>query len=240
GPQGGSATQYFIGEFNGQKFMPQDTVTRWIDHGADNYAGVTWSDIPASDGRRLFLGWMSNWQYGQVVPSEAWRSAMTLPREITLMKKKNAYELKFAPVRELNDLEDNSQRYNGSAKIDHPLFRISFDLTESSGTFSLTLSNDKNEKVVISADKGVLSFDRRTSGETSFSDDFPAIHNVNLPDVQVKRLDVFVDLSSVEVFVNDGECVLTEIVFPTMPYNEVRLEKRDPQFSVSSLSPIWK
>src|SRR5688572_16694475 len=183
GPQGGSATQYFVGEFNGQKFMPQDTVTRWIDHGADNYAGVTWSDVPASDGRRLFLGWMSNWQYGQAVPSKTWRSAMTLPREVTLIKKKNAYELKFAPVRELSKIEGNSQRFSGSTKMDYPLFKISFDVTESARTFSLTLSNDKHEKVVVSADEGVLSFDRRASGETSFSDDFPEIHKVNTPDV---------------------------------------------------------
>jgi fructan beta-fructosidase len=69
GPQGGSATQYFVGDFDGRKFIPQDTTTRWIDDGPDNYAGVTWSDVPKSDGRRLFLGWMSNWNYGQVVPT---------------------------------------------------------------------------------------------------------------------------------------------------------------------------
>ena len=70
-------------------------MTRWIDYGADNYAGVTWSDIPASDGRRLFIGWMSNWQYANVVPSEAWRSATTLPREVVLNRKNEIYELKF-------------------------------------------------------------------------------------------------------------------------------------------------
>ncbi|MDH5381668.1 MAG: glycoside hydrolase family 32 protein, partial [Cyclobacteriaceae bacterium] len=71
GPQGGSATQYFIGNFDGKTFTPMDSITRWVDHGADNYAGVTWSDIPKSDGRRLFMGWMSNWQYANVVPTYA-------------------------------------------------------------------------------------------------------------------------------------------------------------------------
>jgi fructan beta-fructosidase len=87
GPQGGSATQYFIGNFNGTSFSSQDSVTRWIDYGADNYAGVTWSDIPKEDGRRLFIGWMSNWQYARLVPTKSWRSAMTLPREVVLINR---------------------------------------------------------------------------------------------------------------------------------------------------------
>ena len=86
GPQGGSATQYFVGDFDGKTFTPNHDKIKWIDYGADNYAGVTFSDIPAEDGRRLFIGWMSNWQYAQVVPTYTWRSAMTIPRELTLKK----------------------------------------------------------------------------------------------------------------------------------------------------------
>ena len=239
GPQGGSATQYFIGDFDGQQFTPQDTVTRWIDMGADNYAGVTWSDVPASDGRRLFLGWMSNWQYGQVVPTDGWRSAMTLPREITLLKKSDAYTLKFSPARELKGLEGTARDFTGSVNVDYTLFKIAVDVSDLSGSFSLTLLNNKNEKVIISFDEQRLSFDRRASGLTSFNADFPAIHHASLEDLEIKKLDVYVDVASIEVFINDGELVLTEIVFPTTPYDEVRVEKNDPEFSVVRLDSIW-
>ncbi|HEX5169028.1 MAG TPA: glycoside hydrolase family 32 protein [Cyclobacteriaceae bacterium] len=240
GPQGGSATQYFVGDFDGQKFIPQDTLTRWIDHGPDNYAGVTWSDIPPGDGRRLFLGWMSNWAYGQAVPTETWRSAMTLPREITLIKNKNTWELKFAPVRELKNIEGNPQHFADSTGLDNPLAKISFDVSDSSQSFTLTMSNNMSEKIIISLNQGVLSFDRRTSGVTSFSINFPAIHALNVSDIIVRTLDIYVDAASVEVFINGGERVLTEIVFPTAPYNTVHLVKVDPQFTVSSISSIWR
>lgn len=71
-------------------------------HGKDNYAGVTWNNIPDSDGRRLFIGWMSNWDYAQQVPTTTWRSSMTIPREIQLIKKGNDYSLINYPVREIN------------------------------------------------------------------------------------------------------------------------------------------
>ena len=87
GPNGGSATQYFVGDFDGSIFTPFSTDTKWIDYGTDNYAGVTWSN---SGNRKIFLGWMSNWQYANVVPTKAWRSAMTVPRELTLKKVDNS------------------------------------------------------------------------------------------------------------------------------------------------------
>ena len=108
GPNGGSATQYFIGDFDGRKFIPDSQYdseeATWLDHGRDNYAGVTWSDIPESDGRRLFIGWMSNWDYAQVVPTYQWRSAMTLPRELKLHSTDNGYRLTSHPVEELQTL----------------------------------------------------------------------------------------------------------------------------------------
>jgi fructan beta-fructosidase len=239
GPQGGSATQYFVGNFDGQKFTSQDTITRWIDYGPDNYAGVTWSDIPRSDGRRLFLGWMSNWQYAQVVPTEKWRSAMTLPREISLLRNVDVYELKFSPVRELKNLEGTPKNFNEDATLDNPLSKISFRV-DSSQSFVLTISNEKNEKVMMSLNAGVLSFDRRQSGLTSFNKDFPAIHTMTVADKYIETLDMYLDVASIEVFVNNGERVLTEIVFPTTPYNKVSLEQPDPRFAVSPLSSVWK
>lgn len=204
GPQLGSATQYFVGDFDGKQFTPQDTVTRWIDHGADNYAGVTWSDIPASDGRRLFLGWMSNWEYGQVVPTGVWRSAMTLPREVTLLQKNNLYELKFKPVKELVNIQNNTKSFSGNARLDDPLALISFNVENPGDSFTFTLSNDLNEEASVSVSNGVLSFDRRTSGVTSFNAAFPAVHKLTVSDVDIKKMDLYVDVASIEIFVNDA------------------------------------
>jgi fructan beta-fructosidase len=240
GPQGGSATQYFVGDFDGKNFTSQDTVTRWIDYGADNYAGVTWSDIPASDGRRLFIGWMSNWQYANVVPTEAWRSATTLPREITLHKKSDGYELKFKPVDEVSNIQGAPTAYTDSATVASPLFMIEFTLRDGTQEFSLTISNESDEKIVISSLGNTLSFDRTASGITTFNPVFAAIHNVDLKGVETKKVNVYVDMASVELFINDGERVLTEIVFPTKPFNKVRLDKKNPQFSISPISSIWK
>ena len=103
-PQGGSGTQYLIGEFDGKTFKPDDEIIRWIDYGADNYAGVTFSDIPKEDGRRIFIGWMSNWDYAQKVPTFSWRSAMTIPRELLLRKNSTGYFVQSKPVNELKSL----------------------------------------------------------------------------------------------------------------------------------------
>lgn len=240
GPQGGSATQYFVGDFDGQKFISQDTVTRWIDYGADNYAGVTWSDVPDNDGRRLFIGWMSNWQYANVVPTESWRSATTLPREITLTKEANEYELKFKPVAELEKIQWESKKVSGSAKLDHPLSLITFDLAEDEKAFFITLANEDNESTTITFQQGILSVDRKNSGLTNFSDVFPAIHKMDMGKMYVRKVSVYLDVASIEIFINDGERVMTEIIFPTVPYNLVKVEKGSPQFSVASISSIWK
>ena len=240
GPQGGSATQYFVGNFDGKNFMPQDTVTRWIDYGADNYAGVTWSDVPESDGRRLFIGWMSNWQYANEVPTQAWRSATTLPREVVLNKKSDSYEVRLSPVNELSAIQQEPVSFNGIATLENPLFLLEFDVADVSDEFSLALSNDQNEKVTMSFKQGILSFDRTNSGIVNFNKDFSAVHTVDLGGVATSKVKIYVDLASVEIFVNDGERIMTELVFPHKPYNQVKLDKKNPQFNVSAISSIWK
>ena len=101
GPNGGSGTQYFTGTFDGRRFTPFATDTRWIDYGPDNYAGVTWSN---TGNRKIFLGWMSNWQYATLVPTEKWRSAMTIPRDLALEKIGENYYVTSMPVPELETL----------------------------------------------------------------------------------------------------------------------------------------
>ncbi len=239
GPQGGSATQYFIGDFDGTTFTSQDEVTRWIDHGADNYAGVTWSDIPAKDGRRLFIGWMSNWQYANVVPTEKWRSATTLPREVSLFKTDYGYELKFSPVKELSNIIQKPKSHIGIAKLEHPQARIKFNLSSDERVFFLTLSNDRNERLVISLQQGMLVIDRSEAGIHQFSEKFPAMHSMDINILSDREIAIYLDRSSVEVFVNDGKRVMTDIVFPSAPFNRVQLEKKNSQFSINYITSIW-
>ena len=143
GPAGGSATQYFIGDFDGSTFSLDSTFATdvtpvngeersvWIDYGADNYAGVTWSDIPEHDGRRLFIGWMSNWAYSQVVPTTVWRSAMTLPREMRLEKRAGSYRISSKPVKELRGIADQPRDVSANISeglvLDDSLFAIDLE-----------------------------------------------------------------------------------------------------------------
>ena len=112
GAQGGSGTQYFTGSFDGHAFTPLDTATRWADYGPDNYAGVTWSN---TGDEKIFLGWMSNWQYGTKVPTVQWRSAMTIPRVLGLKKISDGYFTTMMPVEALEKLVIKTTSYNHDA-----------------------------------------------------------------------------------------------------------------------------
>ena len=238
GPNGGSATQYFVGQFDGNTFqpdpafLPQVTGTDsggqaravWIDHGKDNYAGVTFSDAP--DGRHIFIGWMSNWQYANVVPTETWRNAMTLPRDLHLTKHNNSYILRSQPVPELVMLRKDTTISVINSRED--LIPFGPDGLEADITFSeitddcgVTLSNGK-ENITIGIDysNGRLFVDRTNSGMSEFSSHFQGIHYAGIADLTKPiKMHLFIDRSSLEVFLNDGETVMTEIFFPTANYD---------------------
>ena len=164
-PNGGSGTQYFIGDFDGTAFKLDESFAEdvkngnsvWLDYGRDNYAGVTWSDIPKEDGRRLFIGWMSNWDYAQVVPTEKWRSAMTIPRELILKNTTNGFRLFSKPVEELKILRKDSFDISSTDfnqkldllekfKVEKPLLEIVLEVENIPELyFGIALSNSKNE-----------------------------------------------------------------------------------------------
>ena len=107
----GSRTQYFVGQFDGTTFINDnvDSTILWLDHGRDNYAGVSWSDL--QDGRRIYLGWMSNWRYANQVPTKEWRSAMTLPRELSLTAGEAGVRLIQKVVPEIDSIRKGSEVY---------------------------------------------------------------------------------------------------------------------------------
>lgn len=206
GPFGGSATQYFVGDWDGKTFKSDHRTTRWMDYGKDHYATVSFSGAP--DGRHVVMAWMSNWQYAQSVPTTQYRSGNSLPREIDLYEDAHG-ELRMGvrPAREVRQLGKR------------------FVLKPKKGkTANLEISNTAGDVVVITYDpqRQVLLFDRTASGRVEFSEDFPC--EVKMPvfarkgdNMSQLTIDVFVDNSSIEIFDADGRFALTNLVFPNEP-----------------------
>ncbi len=239
GPQGGSATQYFVGDFDGKVFTPDDTKTRWVDYGADNYAGVTFSNIPKKDGRTIFLGWMSNWQYAQDVPTEKWRSAMTIPRELNLIKQDTSYLLKSTPILEINDIIKISENNETS---EFPIYDSTYVITLNADNLrnvSVNLVNDAEEAYHFFVKDDKLISDRTQAGKNKFSNVFASVHEAPLNGIIPKKVQIFVDVSSIEIFINDGEIVMTELLFPTTPYNKINVYGKVNKFTVSPITSIW-
>ena len=240
GRNGGSATQYFIGEFDGKVFTNDTEEILWLDYGTDNYAGVTWSDIPKDDGRRLLIGWMSNWNYGQVVPTEKWRSAMTIPRQLKLIRNGDNIVVQSKPIDEIKSLETEEhvvEENTFSSKV--ATYSVLFSEI-GNDSIEVILSNKELEKITISYDEGILTIDRNKSGNFDFSDKFAGKYSSDKLSNRIKKLQIFVDVSSVEVFVNDGEIVMTELVFPTNPFTIISYSGMVGQFKVTYLNSIWK
>lgn len=232
---------------------PASESALWFDYGPDYYAAVSWSDIPKSDGRRLWLGWMSNWEYGQDVPTSPWRSAMSIPREVGLRQTADGIRLVQEPVRELQSLRDQhySFEHGDLAAADGWLVKnhirgdrleleVEFD-PQKAGMEGLKIFKGLNEETVIGINRelGTIYVDRTHSGKVDFNPKFPGVYSAPLssPDGRVK-LHIYVDACSLEVFVNDGEKVFTVLVFPSADSRGVELFGPKNNVRVTALN-IW-
>lgn len=232
--------------FSDQAARPKIEPAIWLDYGTDNYAGVTFSDAP--DNRHLFMGWMSNWQYANFVPTTTWRSAMTLPRELELIKTSQGLRLASQPVKELQKILASTQTKavlegKNNYQLDQVFnvapgqFKLSFTLVNANQAIDIILSADSGEQTILSLNplKGTLVLDRTKSGLIDFEADFASIQTSplqkNLTDYHV---DIWVDKASVEVFVNKGVSTMTSIVFPTQPYHKVSV-KALQQFTLKDI-----
>ncbi|MDQ1236149.1 fructan beta-fructosidase [Paenibacillus sp. SORGH_AS306] len=223
----GSRTQYFIGDFDGTTFTPDASSykVRWLDYGRDHYAGVCWSDIPAEDGRRICIGWMSNWKYANLTPTELWRGAMSLPRELTLEQRAQGITLIQQPVQELLPMRNTilSLEHVTIADIQSKLNTLQLESYEIHMTadiysqFALKLRTSQHQATVVGyeGDKGEIYIDRTDSGDHHFHPDFAGKHIANVhQDQSVIELRIYVDRSSIELFANDGQVVITDLIFP--------------------------
>lgn len=230
-PNGGSGTQYFIGEFDGTSFKSTQKEAKWLDWGTDNYAGITYNHEP--NGQRIFIGWMSNWDYARDTPTKEWRSAMTVPRKLSLIKSGNSYELTNYPLEDLGtifesviktDLKIAAGEFESIASDTYNQSEIRFTTADRKFEFSFNNSLDEELILTIDGDQELFLLDRINSGKTAFKEEFAqSIHKMpitNLPDGEIE-VRILMDWSSIEVFINTGQYVMTSQVFPNEDYTNL-------------------
>ena len=255
GPNGGSGTQYFVGEFDGKTFVNDNSpeTILWVDWGKDFYAGFTWSDIPEKDGRRILLAWMGNWQYAQKVPTQAWRGAMTIPRKLELKKTGKGIRLFSEAVAEMKfwhneKLELETGTVSGKRKITTLTqssvitgeLKLVFQMSKAkqfglAQEFGVILTNNLGEDVLIGYELPGKRFfiDRQHSGKIDFSDQFSGRHYApRVLESEIINMQLFIDVASVELFADEGQTVMTEIFFPNEDFNRISIYTKNGSIKV--------
>ena len=238
-----TATQYFIGDFDGKHFTSEQTDTLWIDYGKDNYAGITFDNAP--DDRRIFVGWMHSHQYAAAAQghtTQSWSGAATFPRELSIVRSADGYRLKSKPVRELERLRGRSvklkrQKINRTAtlsdRIPFDKAPIELDLTfdgidgpDAPSRYGIRLRNDLGEYVSMEYDrkKRLFRVDRTQAAAVRFSDPFASVQTAPYePETGTMRWRLLVDVASMELFAADGRIVFTDVFFPGKPFDIIEL-----------------
>lgn len=230
-PNGGSGTRYFVGDYDGTTFTTNQKESQWIDYGTDNYAGVTFNNEP--NNKRIFIGWMSNWNYANVTPTEKWRSAMTLPRELSVYKQNNQYFLKSKLIDGFDAITKSVSKEDISGELPFKFSfenlqqsEISFD-AEIKDSLQVVLSNNKGERYKVAYNKasGLFTTDRTYSGQVNFSENYlkTAFQTMNIGAKEALSVKIVLDTSSVEIFVNNGEFVMTNQIFPNENYTHFEI-----------------
>lgn len=237
GPFGGSAAQYFVGDFDGKTFVcdSKPEVTKWLDYGKDYYAAVSWSNAP--ENRHTIIAWMSNWQYANNVPTKQFRSANSLPRDLELYEDgEGELYLSVTPSSEVNTLRTDKKMKYGSFSVKNTKVSRKLPVTNSgiceidiqlvshsAGRVYISLSNSGGEETVMFYDveAGTFSMDRTKSGLTDFNKDFPAVTVAPCLRSVKQHLRLFIDRCSIEAFDDGGRFAMTNLVFPQEPYTTI-------------------
>lgn len=249
-PFGGSGTQYFVGDFDGKTFTAETApeVTKFLDYGKDHYALVSFWGAP--EGRTTAVAWMSNWQYANEVPTQQYRSANSLPRDLSLFKAADGqYYVAVRPSQELRTLRAASKTYKNitasSKKREYALpesglceINIAGELKADSKLI-LELSNAKGEKVTMTFDQTQDSFsmDRRESGLVDFSENFPALTTAPMrSNGKNFSASIFIDRTSIEAFGTEGEFAMTNLVYPDTPYTKLTIRAEGQKAKITQLT----
>jgi len=246
----GSRTQYFLGSFDGSVFTSDHDSTKWLDFGKDNYAGVSFSDIPTQDGRRIYLGWMSNWRYANQVPTSGWRSQMTLPRELSIRNTGDGLKVVQYFVRELDAY--SSQKLTFADTIsnevkDYEIKEAAIDLSmaikyEQANQIDVVLHHTEKQYTTIEFDvaNNTVKFDRKHSGMVDFSEMFPLDQVMTWNPTKKIQLRLILDSSSVELLLNDGEYSLTNLVYPDHTIDRISVRSLDGEINTSGTISVLK
>ncbi len=249
-PLGRIAGRYFVGRFDGVQFVPDhlELEPNWLDFGEDFYAAISWSDVP--DGRRIWLGWMSNWNYARETPTRPWRGAMTIPRSLRLEEVAGRLRLVQEPVRELEALRGRlyslpaTSFTEGSTGLEVTGTKLEIIVTFKAKTatefgLKVRVGQDTFTTIGYNLERQELFVDRRQSGKVDFSEHFAGKHAapLTLEDDELK-LRVFVDQSSVEVFAQNGQIVITELIYPNPDSDGLELYAIGGSVEVSG--QIWE
>jgi fructan beta-fructosidase len=241
GLQGGSGSQYFIGDFDGTTFTADkvggNVPTRWTDYGRDFYAAVTWSDVPETDGRRLCIGWMNNWEYAQDIPTSPWRSAQSLVRELRLVSDGDTLRLAQQPIAEYVQLRGQpvalSARPLPAERLDlapHGVhgkvweMKLAIDPQHAKEIGLVVAAGpDYETRIGYDTTRQVLFIDRSRSGP-AFDPNFAGRHEAPLALADGRlTLHVFLDQSTVEVFAEEGFVTISDQIFPAPGHDGVSL-----------------
>ena len=251
GPNGGSATQYFIGDFDGKDFKADALdYPLWVDAGRDNYAGVTWSNAP--DDKKIFVGWSSNWDYANDTPTINFRGGLTTPRELQLVSNGKHLVLASTPINEMKDLRKDSRTIDDfEVKDSYFLDKLLVDNTgayelelivkpqNNTTQFAITLSNKNEEQLIFDFDlkNKQLGVDRSKSGQIDFNKKFASeIAIAPLENHSEYKIRIFIDKNSSEIFVNNGEVVQTNSIYPSDPFNKFTLNTQGSSIEVKQFA----
>ncbi len=252
GPSGGSATQYFIGNFDGKTFTcdSRKEETYWLDWGKDHYALVSWSDVPKEDGRRIGIAWMNNWEYANDLPTVNFRSAMSIPRELKLIKQDGHYLLTNYPVKETEILRTSQKElenihvapeyYSGQLiENDCESYELLINIeNDNADVIGFKLFNGKGEYVdfyISLSEKKFYSIDRKNSGKIDFSNTFSTITSAPISVKKEYRLRILIDKCSIECFENQGEISMTNLIFPSEPYKFAEFYAKGGEYKIKKI-----
>jgi sucrose-6-phosphate hydrolase SacC (GH32 family) len=240
GRLGGSGGQYFVGRFDGRRFTNEnpDDLTLWVDYGRDFYASQSYDGIARDDGRRIWIGWMADWLYANEEPTSPWRGVQSFPRALALRRTPSGIRLVQTPIREIGALRSTAEPQQIVGRSPLPgAADLEFDVAPGDWTVAgVRLSNAAGEQVAIGVQAEPLEVfvDRRKSRIAPFHDAYPERHAgpVRLVNGHV-ALRVLFDRTTIEVFANGGERVISDRVYPTQPFTHI-----EPLHTSGAASPI--